>query len=109
MVKRKRGPKKVNKKIFSDASKEYLSSRDAGSLYDQSTIEHRQNLLNSDGIDPLSIRTAFPSSTVNVSSENISVTERSDLSNELETQDNGERQGYHSGPGDGGGRSPHSM
>ena len=93
MVKRKLGPKKVNKKVFSDASKEYLSSRDAGSLHDQSTIEHRQNLLNSDGIDPLSIRTAFPSSTVNVFPENISVIERSNLSNELETQDNGERQG----------------
>ena len=48
---------------FSENRKAYLLHRDADSWYDQATIEHGQKLLNSEGIDSLTIRSATASST----------------------------------------------
>ena len=65
--------KRKSGSAFPEDRKEYLLDRDAGSWYDQATIEHRQKLLNSEGIDSLTIRSATaPSTSILSSTSNIS-------------------------------------
>ena len=50
--------KSKNRKPFSNEAKKYLLDRDIGKWHEQDTIEHRQKLLNTDGVDSETIRTA---------------------------------------------------
>ena len=50
--------KSKNRKPFSNEAKKYLRDRDVGKWHEQDTIEHRQKLLNTAGVDSEIIRTA---------------------------------------------------
>ena len=54
----KKKRKSKNRKPFSNEAKKYLLDRDIGKWHEQDTIEHRQKLLNTDGVDSETIRTA---------------------------------------------------